>query len=405
MMITSSSIKKTTLFVIIASLFTINSYAQTVSQAFNASCTLTNEWEIKLPGYVEGRDEGGPVLSKDGNILIVTWNKDGQRLVSLFDSKGNKRFLVALDGNNFGSNPQQIDRDGTVYIGYYNKLYAIDPNGNTKLFFEFQDQDKDNVISSLSIINNLVITSMGTKIYAINKQGENIWTFNDSETYFDAHIVSGNNTFYLLSARHDTLYALTNKGQLKWKYSESFMADFGLPAVNKKTDTVYMTNYSHLLSFNNDGKLNWELTLHAYTGEEKPYFAPTIDEKNDTLYIDGEEIGSSDRNRYAYAIDPKGFVKWKTPLNGTADYHKLSMSPIVTSQGIIFVGPNKNSFKDEIYVLSKDGKLVCPAISLDLNLKDYSLAASKNGQLYIGKYPNSLYNKSIRINSNKQKTK
>lgn len=76
----------------------------------------------------------------------------------------------------------------------------------------------------------------------------------------------------------------------------------------------------------------------------------------------------------------------------------------MTNNGIVFIGENEQTpypFKDEIYVLNKDGKLVCPSISLGLANNEYYMSMDHQGHLYMALYPNSILAKSITVTANK----
>jgi len=175
-----------------------------------------------------------------------------------------------------------IAEDGTIYVGCYDGLYALGPDGNRRWF------------RSMPRVTSPVVGSDGT-IYVCDGEG-----------------------YYWRS-----LSALTPQGMLRWSCDHVGL-EFA-PALD--TDgTIYAAARDSLFAFRPDGTIKWiaQLSSEAASG-------PTV-AADGTIYV-GYYVSRWDTSAI-YAFDPDGTEKWHLAIYSEPRNH-LSLGLAVAQDGSV----------------------------------------------------------------------
>ena len=68
-----------------------------------------------------------------------------------------------------------IGADGTIYVGCYQSLYAINPDGSQKWSFPTRDRVGSSV--AIGVDGTIYVGSSDGNLYAINPDGSQKWSF------------------------------------------------------------------------------------------------------------------------------------------------------------------------------------------------------------------------------------
>jgi len=190
--------------------------------------------------------------------------------------------------------------------------------------------------NSVAISSDGIIYVAGaSKIFALNKNGEEIWSKNYQGTQGPA--LSEDGLIYFLS--QDTIVSLDKNGNEKWKFKTNGNTGFG-PTIGPD-GTIYQGSWDgYFYAINKDGSLKWKYkTVGAIS-------YPSSVDKNGTIYLGGGDAHSGlDSNLYAF--NPDGSLKWK--------YDTKAMrvgSPAIGFDGLIYIPAAPN-----LIVLDSSGKL------------------------------------------------
>jgi len=211
-------------------------------------------------------------------------------------------------------------------------------------------------------------------IYKLDINGNIIWKYNTGGWVYSSVITDSSNNIYFCSMdENGCLYSLFNNGTLDWKLNSGapslcdpiiiddkiFFTDYSgnifsryyrnntpcwafdvgynidsSPAYNFNLKTIYIGCYDkNLYSFNSNGTLNWNVTLHS-----EIFSTPTISE-NGCIFV-GSRWG------YLYAIYPNSTIFWKYKTDGDI----LSSTSFDKDENIYF-----GSCDGYFYSLTKNG--------------------------------------------------
>ncbi len=231
----------------------------------------------------------------------------------------------------FWSSPA-IDSDGTIYVGSRDhKLYAINPNGTEKWSF---NTDHD-IYSSPAICSDGTIY-MGSRIgnlYVINPDGTGKWSFEVGET-FSSPTIDLDGTIYIGSA-DNKLYAINPDGTEKWNFTTG--SDVPSSPSIGADGTIYVGSQDNkLYAVNPDGTEKW-----SFATGNTVFSSPAIG-SDGTIYV-----GSHGGN--LYAINPDGIEKWSFT---TGDI--ILSSPAISPDGTIYVGSKDHN----LYAIGGISKIV-----------------------------------------------
>jgi outer membrane protein assembly factor BamB len=209
--------------------------------------------------------------------------------------------------------------------------------------------------------NTIYMSAIDGKLYAIDPNGSEIWTYTlDCSSDYPA-VIDGSGTVYVGAGPfykgmdevfHPAfLYAISHDGSLKWKTTLN-----GTPAgmvLSNDGRVIYCceNNFSdegwgcNLRALNLDGSLQWTVHLpHVYS-------VPTIG-KNASILLHTNDYYHQRTDLYCYY--PDGTLKWYVQIGnpGPSGYQEIS-SPTIGSDGIIYVG---TSAGDQYGVASQNGR-------------------------------------------------
>ncbi len=259
-----------------------------------------------------------------------------------------------------------IGTDGTIYFsGSAGTVYAVNPDGTEKWVTDItvgQSEAAPAIAPDGSII---VTTSMG-EVEALNPaDGSVIWnksTFGNTSGY-SSPAIDANGTIFL---PFGNLKAIGSDGIELWE-SE---ADGGHSSVAIGADgTIYNgASDTYLYATNPDGTLKWKFK----TGDDI-WGSPVIG-FDDVIYIYSTD-------GYLYAVNPDGTEKWK--FSGLwALLSHLTLTPVIGSDGTIYIGGGTDTYQTKFYALNQDG-----TVKWELTLEEplYSLPTiTSDGLILVG---------------------
>ena len=262
----------------------------------------------------------------------------------------------------FWSSPA-IDSDGTIYVGSSDhKLYAINPNGTEKWSFN----TAHDIYSSPAIGSDgtIYVGSRIGNLYAINPDGTGKRSFVVGET-FSSPAICSDGTIYIGSV--NKLNAINSDGTEKWNFTTGGCVHSS-PAIGSD-GTIYGGSYTDnkLYAINSDGTAKWNFTTGGRVTS-----SPAIG-SDGTIYA-----GSVDNK--LYAINPDGTEKW----NFTATSY-IQRSPAIASDGTIYVGSADN----KLYAVNLDGTEKWSFATG--NTVFSSPAIGSDGTIYVGSHDMKLY--------------
>jgi outer membrane protein assembly factor BamB len=287
----------------------------------------TLKWKYKA-GF--NSIDSSPIISSDGTIYIG----DFYYLYAI-NPDGTLKWKFGIGDRTLYSSPA-ISEDGTIYVVDHNYLYAINPDGTLKWKYETGWSIPSPTISEDGTI---YIWSNHNYLEAINPDGTLKWKYRTRSglSTYSSPAIGSDGTIYIGSG-DGYLYAINPDGTLKWRYREEGdpLSGYLFPTISKD-GTIYVVSYAYLSAINPNGTLKWKRKI-GYTGIN--WSSPAIS-KDGTIYV-------VDHN-HLYAINPDGTLKWKYEPDGDLSVHS---SPIISSDGTIYVGGD-----DYLYAINPDGTL------------------------------------------------
>ncbi|MBB6672915.1 S-layer homology domain-containing protein [Cohnella nanjingensis] len=280
-----------------------------------------------------------PVIGKDGTIYLGGGNK-----VFAFLPDGGKKWESDLGG--FASGTPALGTDGTLYVGVikldaialkaYSYVYSIDPDGE-KLWEFPMGVLKKIWIPDLSpaIGADGTIYAGGAdsgNLYALQPDGSQKWNYHAEGVTMSPPSVGGDGTIYA-GTTNGLLYAFKPNGGVKWTFSTSNPI-YEHPVIGAD-GTIYVESYSKdsgavLFAVNPDHSKKWSRDRHVYA-------TPAI-AADGTVYI-----GSVDG---VLGFDADGNEKWK--FNPGSRVHQ---TPAIGRDGTIYAGSDNDVF----YAVHPDG--------------------------------------------------
>jgi outer membrane protein assembly factor BamB len=302
-----------------------------------------------------------------------------------------------------------IAKDGTIYVGSRdNYFYALDHNGTLKWKFETGDViysspaiAGDGTIYLGANTNHLdIFKFLQSYLYALNPNGTLRWKFKAGRRIQTSPAISSDGTIYV-GSNDRYLYAINPDGTLRWKYKTGGRI-WSSPAISSD-GTIYVgSNDRYLYAINPDGTLRWKYKTGHWIMSSS-VSSPAI-ARDGTIYV-----GAWDG--YMSAINPNGTLKWKFPNSSskwkceegwlgarpiknlmnkipswlTAGLDEITSSPVISSDGTIYIGSNDNY----LYALNPDCTLKWKFKTGDGIFS--SPAISRDGTIYVGSWDHYLY--------------
>jgi hypothetical protein len=213
-----------------------------------------------------------------------------------------------------------VGKDGVIYVGAGNTLYALDAGGREKWTFPADGEVSSPVLGG----DGSIYLRGGSKLYAVNPDGSQKWVFDGPVVRTPA--VSPDGTVYIAgdNIRPGRLYALYPEDRSqKWSFEVEVID--GELAVDSN-GVVYVGGWENgsgrLFALNPDKSRKWTFPTNGHV-LPPPAFAP-----------DGTVIAASDWNgTNLYAITPAGDQKWTLSTDAAAYGY-----PLVGADGMVYVG-------------------------------------------------------------------
>lgn len=253
-----------------------------------------------------------------------------------------------------------IGSTGTIYVGSWDKLYAINPGGFPN--WTFACDNSDEVVDSAPAIgiDGTIYFTTTKRVYAVDNSGMLKWKY--LLEVGSSPVIGADGTIYISA---DKLYAFEPDGNIKWTYGAG--AIVGQPAIGPDS-SIYVVANQLLYSISPQGTLNWEYKWPLPTWS-CIHNGPTI-ASDGTLYITA-------KNDHLLAVNPDGTEKWSLPLRDELKYSW----PAVGSDGTIYVSAwVLFSQTPKFYAINPDGSLKWEIEGIHLN----SPAIGADGTIYGG---------------------
>jgi eukaryotic-like serine/threonine-protein kinase len=246
--------------------------------------------------------------------------------------------------------------DGQLIVGdYQNTITSLDPNsGNEKWSF---GSAKGGFVASPTIVNNtILIPSTDYKLYALDLQGNQLWTFAAGQMLWATPVSDGKTVFQ--AAMDRSIYAIDLvSGKQKWKtdlngaaISTPFLSDDGKLFLGDLANEFLCLDA-------NTGQIIW-----TYTTKGAVWAKPVI---NSGVVYFGDFSGG------IYALDSQlGSVKWSIEAGSP-----IIASPAVLPDKLVFLKEN-----GEVQAVSFDGQNIW---SHTIQGKLYSTPAVVNEKIII----------------------
>jgi len=272
-----------------------------------------------------------------------------------------------------------ISSDGTIYItSLSNKLYAIDPDGTEKWSFPIK-VSVDTWSSPTIGTDGVVYVSSarsdpgGGKIYAINPDGTEKWHFQLESDVFPSPTIGTDGTIYTGCGASGPLYALNQNGTLKWRFQTGLHIES--TAAIGADGTIYVASWdNNVYAINPNGTENWRFVTLGYGIASSPAIA-----SDGTIYV-----SANDQN--LYALNPNGTKKWNLLLGGGVE---TTSSPAIGSDGTIYVGVLwRSNDEPTFYAINPDGTVKW---SIQIGGISSSPAIGSDGTIYVGSWDRKLY--------------
>jgi len=219
-----------------------------------------------------------------------------------------------------------VVESGRIFFGALDKLfYCLDTRGN--LLWTFRTGDRITA-SSVASKGRIYFCSMDGHIYALTFDGKELWKYRTGDSMYSSPVVYDDVVY--CASMDGYVYALScADGKLVWKFHVGSEIGTGIGILNGRVVFGACSGTVYCLGL--DGKMLWDYKA----GEEfQNYGGP--------LWIHEGVLFISNTNRYLYAIDSNGNVKWKYFLN---DY------PILTT------------YRDTLYAALSNGELLAFSLS------------------------------------------
>ncbi|MBK6915046.1 MAG: PQQ-like beta-propeller repeat protein [Ignavibacteriales bacterium] len=204
---------------------------------------------------------------------------------------------------------------------------------------------------AIGLENNILFspTRDSASLYSINFDGQILWTINiPSSEIFTTPLVAADGTVYFFTRQFNdwNLYSVEKNGNIKWSYKPGGgLMTLGL---NIGIDgTIYFIDgLQNLVALDKWGKEKWKLNDNRFFSNM--YSSLSFSPDGNDLYIQG----LSDVTLIAVSIIEHKVI-W------TWGQRPLYNSPVVDSEGHIYVFPSYNQQSDEpkFYSINKDGTI------------------------------------------------
>ncbi|MBI4721942.1 MAG: PQQ-binding-like beta-propeller repeat protein [Candidatus Stahlbacteria bacterium] len=288
-----------------------------------------------------------PVIDGSGHLYIQGQESMGNWYlwcVNTSDCSINWKYPLGAAGPSlyFHSSCGISSTDGTIYVGYKQVLYAINPNGTLKWSYKVSNDGEDEIISSPAVVSDGTIY-VGCKdgyLYAVNPDSTLKWRYLTGELV-SSPAIGSDGTIYIGCNGNYKLYAINPDGSFKWAYNTSGYIRSS-PAVGSD-GTIYIGSGDNCLyAIYPDGTLKW-----MYNTGDDVNSSPAIDDIRGVVYV------GSDASKVYAIYTTGGGLKWQTSINDEIGY---SSPAIAYPNNMLYIGDNN----DEFYAINAEtGNIIC----------------------------------------------
>jgi hypothetical protein len=189
-----------------------------------------------------------------------------------------------------------VDGNGTVYVGLWDKLHAINPAGTNKWSIGL-----NSIVSGSPAIdgNNHILVSAGP-LYCLRPDGTTVWTASDAN--FDGPpAISKDGEAYVAGYQTHTLHAFDSTGELAWQTASNAASVWPstAPAIDRAGNIYYCVSNS-VVALNPQGQLLWTI----YAGYTIPLWY--LSQTSPTIGPDGTLYAALGSTLYAIATGTNG---------------------------------------------------------------------------------------------------
>ncbi len=277
-----------------------------------------------------------PAVSEDGTIYITSLSN----FLFALNPDGTEKWRFPMKTSTDTWSSPAIGEDGTIYVGSARsgsggKIYAIDTNGKEKWSF----QAKSDVFPTPAIGEDGTIYSGSGSVgdfYAIKPDGSMKWMFNTGKHIETSAAIGSDGTIYV-GSWNNKFYAFTPDGKKKWEFLTKGEGLVASPAIGND-GTIYLSaNDKNLYALNPNGAEKWHLLIGAGTETSS---SPTIG-ADGTIYL-GIPDDPEDKSTF-FAINPDGTIKWSLDTK-----EGISASPAIGDDGTVYI----SSYNGKVYAIS-----------------------------------------------------
>jgi hypothetical protein len=303
--------------------------------------------------HMRERNSGGPAGAADTSSQKLLWK-----------FKSNTGAIVSI----------ALGRDGTIYAGANNALYALNPDGTLKWATTFAGM----LYLSVAEDGTVYAASSHGLVFGAGSDGRLIWQPRLGLIGFGAPGAIGTAGLVLYANTVSDLYALDagKPDSVRWSQNTfregALAANYTLPGTARvgetqskispviwRDETIVLARQHWLNYFYPDGAPGWtkELTVGAL-GQ------PALDD-------DGVTYVADDRHTL-YAVDRRGDLKWQYDAG-----EFILGSPVIGQDGAVYITTSRN-----VHALGPDGSVKWSAKAPQQCTSSAAIAA--DGTLYVG---------------------
>ncbi|MBS4014816.1 MAG: PQQ-binding-like beta-propeller repeat protein [Candidatus Latescibacteria bacterium] len=271
-------------------------------------------WHVPLYSSIYS----SPVIGKKAIYVTTTAGT-----LHALDFKGQEKWRFETNSTCYTT--PALDIKEVVYFGCDDgKLYCVSDKG--KQLWQYQTGDE--------ISGSPVISKQGTiyiasdAIYALNQKGNSQWIFRpaeDEDVYYFASPVLGNDGTIYIGATDGALYAITDKGRLKWQAFTEEEDEIRSGAVVDQQDNVYFGDENGVVHV----KKPFAQVTPLFETDYYIFSSPALD-ANGNIYVVSDD-------GFLYCLNEQGKLMFKWEIAEDSKDIMYSPSPIIDQHGTVYV--------------------------------------------------------------------
>jgi len=328
---------------------------------------------------------GWPGLTVQGNTAYLAYDTHVYAIDLNSNGTEKWRFPNESDARITFFAPPTITPDGQLIVGGYNHvLYSLDPETG-QLNWEFTDARNRYIASPLATQNGIFAPDADKNMYALNLNGELMWTFSTESPTWARPVTQEENGNIYLPSMDQRVYALRSdlnvfEPVLLWQTEKLGGAIVGVPTLSEN-GVLYVGTFGRSMYAirASDGIILWQFETDGWVWDGpalaagRLYFGDldgnfyALNAGNGQLFwklpshnLDGPIVGTplvsnstiyvSSESGTLYALTTDGSIRWTQQING-----RLHAPPQVAND-ILLVAPTRG---DHLLVaLNKNGAIL-----------------------------------------------